>query len=132
MRRPNGVCQKLFARLFSLSRRRRHRSRTCLAPGYDAEHRQRVGLDLQHECGRAQLGRRRLLQGPRDVRSFLYENRFFAALWWLVVTGIARAIFTDVVQWPALIGIPLSLLAGGAVWFAFMFGFAHGWIAEGD
>jgi hypothetical protein len=40
-------------------------------------------------------------QGPRDVRSFLYENRFFAALWWLVATGIALAIFTDVVQWLA-------------------------------
>jgi hypothetical protein len=44
---------------------------------------------------------------------------------------MAWAVFSDVIH-VGLLGVPLGLLATGVVWFVFMFGFAHGWIAEGN
>jgi hypothetical protein len=70
-------------------------------------------------------------QGPRDLRTFLRSNRVFAAFWLVVLSGMGLAVATDVVD-SGLTGIPLGLLVAWVVWFAFMYGFAHGWIAEGD
>jgi hypothetical protein len=70
-------------------------------------------------------------QGPHDVRIFLRHNRLFAGFWLPLFLGIAWAVFTDVTHL-GLIEIPLGLFAAGTVWFVFMFGFAHGWIAEGN
>jgi hypothetical protein len=70
-------------------------------------------------------------QGPHDLRIFLSKNRAFAGLWHVVVTLIAVVALTDVLD-SRLFGIPAGIAAGSLAWFVFMFGFAHGWIAEGD
>ena len=59
------------------------------------------------------------------------KNKGFAGFWYLVVTLIAVVALTDVLD-SRLLGIPVGVAGGTLVWFVFMFGFAHGWIAEGD
>ena len=69
--------------------------------------------------------------GSRKVRLFVRRNRFMAGIWLVLLLGFFVTLWCDVADSRA-IGLPVGAATGAAVWFVLIFGFAHGWIAEGD
>jgi hypothetical protein len=70
--------------------------------------------------------------GPRDLRVFVRSNRFYVGFWFVVITGIALAVWVDVVKAPAWVAIPLGLFTGVLATLGLMFGFSRGWVADDD
>ena len=70
--------------------------------------------------------------GPRSLRIFLHENRFFAAGWIGFLLVFAVLAWSDWDAVPQVVAVPLGVLTGGGVGLAFMFAFSRGWIAEGN
>jgi hypothetical protein len=70
--------------------------------------------------------------GPRSLRVFLRENRFFAGGWLAFCLIFATVAWASWEAIPVFVGVPIGLLTGGGGWLGFMFAFSRGWIAEGD
>jgi len=70
--------------------------------------------------------------GPRDLRVFLRRNRFYVGFNLVVITGIALAVWIDVVKLAAWSAIPLGLATGLLAWVGLMFAFSRGWVADDD
>ena len=70
--------------------------------------------------------------GPRDLRVFLSRNRFYVGFWFVCLTGIALAVWIDVVETPAWLTIPLTLVTGALATLGLTFAYSRGWVADGD
>jgi len=71
-------------------------------------------------------------QGPPDLGVFLRVNWAFAAMWAVVLIGIASAAIAAYTPMRGWFAPPFGIAAGGAAWLLFMLGFSHRLIAEGD